>query len=465
MQCAKVSALTFFVMLSSNLSLGETPAERLELSKHQTTAGHAFHYFRIPDAETVAITVSWPSDWIYDGKAVAVPLVGSRLMLEGGAAGRDPVTLLADFQDLNALGDIDPNLDDVRGTLVVPPQSLSEAAAIGQDVLTEPQFDDQWRKRILQDFEAELAEEQNRTATQTWDTASRYILGDGPLNDFLTMQRVSLLDGATLADLKTWHAETFKTENIKIVAAGPVEPTVIADAIDQLLDGLPAGPKDDGSATMDKTKRFPGKTILLHKPDAEKTMIAMMGSLPPTRDPGYLADLMAVRVLGRINRSRLYDAIRTKLRASYDLGAGTYNYNRGTRLIYLYGEVDDRRLEDAYAAFRDAYEVLRTDGLRAEELETAKEVLTASFEDMQGDPEDITDLLVDFLLDENDLVNHFDELPDVVEAIELNQINMALPGRLPAFDEMVRIVTTPKRDGIDADCIISSVAEVDRCRK
>ena len=106
---------------------------------------------------------------------------------------------------------------------------------------------------IIQQINTDIAEEQNQVATQTWDTASRYILGNGQLNDFLTTLPVSLFDSASLADIKAWHAETFRTGDIKIAAAGPVEPTVIAGAIDQLLDGLPTGAENDGSASMDKS--------------------------------------------------------------------------------------------------------------------------------------------------------------------------------------------------------------------
>lgn len=438
-----------------------------DVVEHRTNTGHRFHYMQIKKAKEVAIIVTWPTDWIERGGAVAVPYIGSRLMLSSGAAERDAAALAADFQDLNAVGDLDASADHIWGKLTAAPENLAEAASLGRDVLVEPHLDDRWRKRIQRRFKADQAETHKQLSSKTWDTVRRFVLDDRPLNDFLTLRPASLIDDVTLADIKTWHAETFTTGGIEITAAGPAGATQVADAIDLLLEGLPAGEGDDraGAAETDTAAGFVGKTILLHQPDAEKTLVGVIGSMPSTRESGQFFDTFASRVLGGGQQSRLFDAIRTRLRASYNLGAGTENYVRDIRLIYLYGEVDDRRLDDVYPAFRDVYETLRIDGIEADEFERSKEAIAANFREAKKKPKVMARLLMDFVLDDDPLIDRAAELPEVIEAFTLDEVNTAIGERLPAFDEMVRIVTTPKDDAIDADCVISSVAEVERCHE
>jgi len=143
-------------------------------------------------------------------------------------------------------------------------------------------------------------QKQQELSTATWDSVRRFVLGDGSLNDFLTLQPSDLIDDVTLADIETWHAESFTIDGIEIAAAGPLDPVVVADAIDRLLDGLPA--KAPGSLSAAKTTsaapRFVGKTILLHKPNVEKAMVAVIGPIPSAHEPDALLDMFASHTLG-----------------------------------------------------------------------------------------------------------------------------------------------------------------------
>lgn len=439
-------------------------AEPVVVSVETTEAGFDFHYAKIEKADDTAIVVTWPSDWIRRGKPVAVPYVGVDLMLGAGAGERDAATMAADFQDLQAAGDLDATADHVWGSLVVPPQHLMAAASLGRDVLVEPHLDDRWRQRLQRDMKGNQQEVHQRVASQSWDVVRRFILGNGAFNDFLTLRPVSLIDEASLAKIEDWHRATFDRDGMEITAAGPVEPDVVAEAIDRLLGDLPSGDgKPPGAAKTQS--HFEGKTVLLHKPDAEKSLIAMIGPMPSTREPGYFLDNFATLALSGGQQSRLFDAVRTRLRASYGPAAGVEGYDRDTRYIRFNAEIEDRHLKEAFDAFRDAYEALRVDGITTEEFDRIRDALVSDLEEAEKRPAFMARLLMDFLLDDDPLIDRADELPDVIEDATLDEVNMSLRERLPAFDDMVRIVTTPNDEAIDADCIISSVAEVDRCRE
>ena len=462
------SILAPFLMLGLAVgsSLRAESATDIQVSQHQTKAGHAFHYLEIEKAKEVAIILSWPSNWIDGDGAIATPYVGSKLMLSSGAGERDAATLAADFQDLNAFGDVDETSEAVIGTLVVRPENLAAAAALGRDVLVENHLDERWQKRVQQNLKATQLSRHKKLSTESWDTIRRAILGDSRLNDSLTVRPASLIDDVTADDIRTWHAETFTTTDITIVAAGPIEPVSVGDAIDQLLDGLPASPKqDETSAAEDNPPPTPlGKTILLHKPDAQKTLIRVAGLLPPAKERDYAYDLFAEIVLGKTKQSRLFDAVRTKLRASYVVDAGVDNYDRKTRLIFLDAELEGRQIGDVQAAFRDAYEGLRTSGITGDEFARVKDLLVAHFQEIEKEPESMAGLLMGFLLTDDPASERIAEIPEMIEALTLDEINAAIRRRLPAFDDMIRVITASDDQALNTDCVIASVPDVDRCR-
>lgn len=453
-------------LMVSIASHAEVPTT-VQVDQHRTEAGHEFHYVGIKQADDVAIIVNWPSDWIDGDGPIATPYVGSRLMMSSGAGARDAATLAADFQDLNAQGDIDDRPDAVRGTLVVRPENLAAAAALGRDILIDNHWDDRWLKRIQQNLKARKNETHQTLSSQSWGTVRRAILGDGRLNDALTHRPTSLIDEVTADDIRAWYAETFTTGGITITAAGPIDldPALVGEAIDQLLDGLPAGdgPSEALPAQETPTAKSGGKTILLHKPDAEKTLISIAGLMPLARGASHAHDLFAEFVLGADMQSRLFDAVRTKLRASYVVEAEIGGYSRQHRIMYLDGEIEGRRIKDAYATFREAYETLRADGITPDEFERAKEILTAHYQEIAKQPETMAWLLLGFLIDDDPMKDSLAEMPELIGVVTLDQVNAAIRDRLPAFDDMVRVVTAPNDDAVEPHCVITSVADVDRC--
>lgn len=305
-------------------------------------------------------------------------------------------------------------------------------------------------------------------ASQSWGVIRRAILGNGRLNDFLTLRPTSLIDDVTADDIKIWYAETFTTDDITITAAGPadLEPAIVGEAIDQLLNGLPSG-KQRSNARLDDTSssatKVGGKAILLHKPDTEKTLISIGGRLPPARGPSHAHDLFAEFVLGNGKQSRLFTAVRTKLRASYVVDADVGGYDRNIRTIYLDGEIEGRQVKDAYDAFRDAYETLRVDGMTRDEFQRAKENLVAAYQEVVKEPKSMASILMGFLVDDDPMREHIAEIPELIGTVTLDEVNAAIRKRLPAFDDMVRVVTAPNDNAVENDCVITSDADVDRC--
>ncbi len=459
-------AMLVMGLMTNTLLQAATPP-LVQVDQHHTEAGHQFHYLRIKQAKDVAIIVNWPSGWLEGDGPIATPYVGSTLMMNSGAGERDAASLAADFQGLNAQGDIDDKPEAIRGTLVVRPENLEAAAVLGRDVLIDNHLDNRWLDRLKHSLRAEKTAVHEGLGSQSWGVVRRAILGNGRLNDFLTLRPTSLIDDVTADDIKTWYGETFTTDGIRITAAGPsdLDSAIVGEAIDLLLNGLPTGEKRDEALPAYETATIEanGKIILLRKPDAEKTLVSIGGLMPPARGPDHVNDLFAEFVLGDGKQSRLFDAVRTKLRASYVVDADIGGYDRNIRMFYLDGEIEGRWLKDAYGAFRDAYETLRVDGITSDEFERAKEIPVAEYREVAKEPESMASILMGFLVDDDPMKEHLAEIPELIGAVTLDEVNAAIRERLPAFDDMVRVVTTPNEEAVESDCVITSVADVDRC--
>ncbi|MBC6445434.1 MAG: insulinase family protein [Alphaproteobacteria bacterium GM202ARS2] len=451
--------------MANMASHAQTPS--VELSEHRTENGHHFHYLGTTSGTDVAIMVHWPSDWVTGSGPIATPYLGSKLMMNSGAGSRDAATLNADFLELNAKGEIDGEPDAMHSMLVVHPLYLDAATELGRDILIDNHLDDRWLERLRHHLREEHNAGHTDLAAQGWDVIRRAILGDGRLNDFLTLTPGSLIDDVTRDDIQAWHADTFTADNLVIVASGPDNLRVdfVGEAIDRMLEGLPVGDdKNDESIDADAISvKADGKTILLHRPDAERTVITIGGRLPPARGVDHIYDAFADFVLGSGRRARLLDAIRTKLRATYAADVVIGSYDRQTRMLYLDSEIDQRQVKDAYAAFRDTYETLRLEGITADEFERTREFITAKYQGLLREPESAATLLIDLLVNNDPMKEHITDIAALIETVTLDEINAAIQTRWPAFSDMIRVVITANDNALDSDCVITSVPDVDNC--
>ena len=211
-------------------------------------------------------------------------------------------------------------------------------------MLKSPQFDKAWIDRIKQGLLANQTQSQAQTANQMWAVARLAVLGETPLNDFLSLPNIPVISDVSVDDLRRWHAETIVQNCVIISVTGAISRDDAGKAVDQLLSGLPEG---QAQATHNVDTNFEPKTLLLHLPDAEKTTLGLMGQLPPTAEGGDLTDLLALSFFGRSGSGPLFDAVRTDLRASYGFQAGSTNYDRATRIMFIAGEVETEKLAEA----------------------------------------------------------------------------------------------------------------------
>jgi len=117
-----------------------------------TPDGHKFWYYPMPKADRTAFAIRWKQEVPYKTVSSAVARIGTDVMLNGGAAGREAADIVADYQDLDAGSGLWVQPRHVSGFIIAPDNHLSKAREIAAQVITEPTLEQRWFDREKQNL-------------------------------------------------------------------------------------------------------------------------------------------------------------------------------------------------------------------------------------------------------------------------------------------------------------------------
>lgn len=414
----------------------------------------------IPDAKDVAIQFAWPSDWAFrDDVNQAVPYIGTDLILAGGAEGFPAGEVVETYADLEAEGSLWVTADHVQGELIVTKENLAKAVEIAAAHLARPTLDQDWFDRIQQGFAANVAEDNAQPASRGFGALRWAILGDTALRRALSVDPPEMITSATRDEVRDWHRQTIVRTGAKIVIAGEIDADAAGTAVDTLLSGLP----DADAAVMPEPKaNFAPRRILLHVPEAQTSTLVFLGPLPPTKDGGEFEDILLATALGGDDKSVLFDAVRTGLRASYGFGAGLDAFARDLRFLALSGEVETAKLAEAETIVRTAY----ADFLKSPPMgdlserkspfvtngeQTAKDPIAASFTAMMA------------LFDGQDPYLAL-TIPAVMEKVTDATLWSRAASAFPAADQLIVLAVSPDAAALPGACVITAPEQAVNCR-
>ena len=429
-------------------------------SVETSPGGIAYTLLHMPEHEDVTIHIAWPTDWAYRPETnKATPVVGTQLILAGGADGYPAGDVGERFADLNSEGNIYVAVNGhAIGELTFERDRMDETIAIANAHLRAPTLDQMWFDRIRDGIAANMAEAQAQPAHAGFDAARWAVFGAQPLRNALSLDEPGVFDNLTREDVVSWHSETFTRTPEAIVIAGGIDAADAGAAIDELLRGLPDASR---SVTQEAALDYTARRILLHIPEAQTTTLSFIATLPATRLGGETEDLILIHALGGDDQSVLFEAVRTELRASYGFGAGMANYTRDHRILFLSGEVETAKLADAEQVVRDAYADFRQSGPSGE-LEPRKAPLAAHFAE-----------LPDFVVDQarSELQSALDgfetgrslRLTDELQAVTKGTLMDRLSSAFPDAQDFIVIAVSPDADALPGACVIRSPAEAADC--
>lgn len=427
----------------------------------ETPDGRSFYFMPIHEdgVTDITITIAWPMNWAHvSGNNPAVPYVAAEAILSGGTSEAAPQDIMELFNDKNAYGQLYARADHAIGELSFPKEHINEIVSIASVMLASPQFEEAWVERIKQGVLANQKQAQAQTENQMWAVARQAILGEGPLNDFLSLPNLTDIEAVSVDDLRRWHQETIVQGGVTIAVTGAINQQDAGEAVDQMLSALPDA---SGSVTASTRPNFEPKTILLHVPDAEKTTLGFIGQLPPTSEGGDLTDLLTLQLFSQPGSGPLFDAVRTELRASYGFQAGYTNFDRATRIMLIAGEVETSKLSQAIDLIRDTYASYKSspnlDGFddlrRAIADGTRQNILYVDI---------AARTMLELALDARD-PSDTPRLGDLVTAITTDEVQRRLASVFPSGDALIVIAASPDADALPGACVITEVSQVAQC--
>jgi len=433
-----------FVGLLHNKAWAMEEAQKLE-----TPNGHEFWYLPMPEAERNAISVTWHTDLPQDEKVhPSTARVGIELMLNGGAGGKEPTEIIADFEDLDSGSRLWVQPREISGFIVAPEEHMEKAAEIANTVLTEPNFDQKWFERERGNF----AENATMRDSHIWGLAWN--------KQFWSLRPAESVAAVKLDDIKDWHKQSFTTKALTISAAGNASSEKMATQIDRVLEGMP---DNEPANFIDPPKpTLHGKTILLHQPEAEKSAMLLIGELPTKTSENELPMQLGIGVLGHGKQSRLFKAIRTGLRASYGFGAGRFDYTRKIGILQMSGEVETEKLQQALDIIEETYKEFREDGIGRVEFPIAKKFYEREITKELKEPTSVAHLLKDAQLSDQE-TDHVATLLDQIGSMDRTAVNNVIRENLPEFGNILKIIVTADEKAIDAACVITSIDAWQSC--
>ncbi|MGX9855356.1 M16 family metallopeptidase [Limimaricola variabilis] len=452
--------MTRFLLVSALLALAACKEEVPIASREASPGGIEYTLLNMPGVDDVSIQLAWATDWGHRAETnKASPLIGTQLIMAGGAEGYRAGEVGELFADLNSEGYLGLAAEHhVIGDLTFERSALQETISIANAHLRAPTLDEMWFERIRDDAEQNTFELKAKPANASYDALRWAVYGDAPLRN-----AISLDAPGTFADLKrdevvNWHAETITRAPEALVVAGDIEADAAGAAIDVLLKGLPHPRRAISHNTQPD---FTPRRILLHLPYAQVTNLAFLAPLPPTRMGREVEDLILNHALGGDDQSVLFNAVRTGLRASYSFQSGIANYTREHRFLVLNGEVETGKLAEVERVVRDAYAGFREAGPTGS-IADRKAPLVAHFSEM---PDFIADQAQSEL---QSALDGFEAGRSLRLLEEINSVSrVSLMARLrddfPSPDDFIVIAVSADPNALPGSCVIHTPSEAADC--
>lgn len=263
-------------------------------------------------------------------------------------------------------------IDTVRAGLI-------PALQLAAEILREPSFPEsdfeQIRQAAIAQLEAGRSEPQNMASI----AMNRYLNAAYPVGDprySLTIdENIDQLKKVTLDEAKKFYADFYGASNAELAVVGDFDAAEVQKLAQELF-GSWKSPQPYSVVKRSWTKLSPVNTSLEAPDKANAYLYAVTPVSMDQQDPDYPAMVLADRILGGDEKSRLWVRIREKDGLSYGVNS---NFRAGPQEKYgVFAAVASAKNENTAkveAAFKDEITKAATTGFTAEEVATAKTAL------------------------------------------------------------------------------------------
>ena len=250
--------------------------------------------------------------------------------------------------------------------------NIYAGAEILLDMLTGSRFDqeemDKERKVICE----EIKMVKDSPDDDVYDTISELVASGNPLGRSILGTPESLA-GIDRAKLTAYYSEKYASDSIVIAVAGNFDEERIAELFESRLTSL-----REKKVTQDFTLKPYRQSFDVKVRDIEQTHICLATPGISMADDKYYAFVLMNSIFGGSMSSRLFQNIREEKGLAYTVCSMNV-FSSYTGFFSIYAGVAHDKAEATLDAVRHELEMLKKDGVTAEELSMAKEQVKSSY--------------------------------------------------------------------------------------
>lgn len=375
-------------------------------------------------------------------------------MIMNGPKGSTRGEFVEDSKDLAARFSLSTGTHFTLGALTTPPDKFDAAIELFARTLSEPALEQKRLDDIRRNMLLSIKRAESNPQGMGGRATAILTLPEGPLRNWV-VGNPAIIASVTMDDIEAWRKAVLVRDGLIVATVGPLSATEAGRQIDRLFAGLPA--KGTVVAPKLEQARAVAKTIVLETPAAQTTITLSV----PSR---YLAgpDITRGHLAMSIFRTRLFEAVRVKLGASYGASAQLSAVAYEPYTLSAQTLVEHDKAPAALDAMRVQYATLLAKGITAEELEPEKTKLISSFQESMRRPEALASSNRTIML-ENYPADYLTKNEARIAAITAEAVNADLKEKLGDIPVLVMIVA-PSAAPFTADCVIRTIAEIERCR-
>jgi zinc protease len=310
-------------------------------------------------------------------KGAAPRLAGALLMR--GTQKHTRQQLQDEFDKIKARVNVNGTLTGAAASIDTLRAGLIPALRLAAEILREPSFPEsdfeQIRQASIAQLEAGRSEPQNMASI----AMNRFLNAAYPPGDpryTLTIdENIDQLKKVTLEEAKKFYADFYGASNGELAVVGDFDPAEVRKVAEELFSSWKS-PKPYAVVKRSWSKLNPANTSLEAPDKANAYLYAAVPVNMDQQDPDYPAMVLADRIMGGDEKSRLWVRIREKEGLSYGVNS---NFRAGQQEKYgVFAAVASAKNENTAkveAAFKDEITKAVTTGFTPEEVATAKTAL------------------------------------------------------------------------------------------
>ncbi|WP_372424662.1 insulinase family protein [Salinarimonas chemoclinalis] len=340
------------------LALAQAAAASEPVSR-TTGAGIPYIHVDLPDAPYGTIVLAWPNTHALrsPGREGLISL-GPQHM--GARIDGAPARALGERLDDARQGFVLTNtLHDTRLALLsqqVGGEAYRPAARIAADLLVRADLDADDLGRLARTMLDNLVATERNPGFMAERALGAFVGGGDRRLSALTNRPTSTVEDVTAQDVAAWRAAVFDRRPV-VVAAGPQPQAAIAGAIDTVLEALPAESVPSPEPVPVAWHNL-GDTVVVDAPEAAQAIV--IAAIPTAAH--HLHDRLLVSALAGGPGSLLFEALRSRIGAAYDVGVRVYAITPDQALVGFGAAVPPDRAAEVATTMRETL-VSLADGL------------------------------------------------------------------------------------------------------